>query len=87
MSKAQRLPELPEGLTVLHCNDWPNLETLPELPAELTVLQCSFTGITELPDLPEGLTELWCNKTPLAKDEKLIDALQKKHPSLTIYAE
>lgn len=84
-TKIESLPELPVGLTKLHCSNCPNIEELPELPVGLMKLHCTFTGITKLPELPAGLTEFWCYNTPLAKDKKLIDALQKKHPKLKIY--
>lgn len=50
------LPELPEGLYSLICNNNNNLTTLPELPDTLILLYCNNNKLTSLPKLPD--TEL-----------------------------
>lgn len=59
-NKLTELPELPESLIYLGCED-NKLTALPEnLPSSLAYLWCSDNLLTKLPDLPSTLQSLYC---------------------------
>ena len=75
-TKIIKLPELPEGLTELYCNDCPKLEILPELPAGITELDLvSCPKLEILPELPAGITVLQCSFTGITELPELPEGL------------
>ena len=74
------LPELPESLSELEC-DQNNLINLPHLEStNIIKLNCSDNNITELPDLPESLRELYCRNNPFNDEsiQKIIDFYERE---------
>jgi hypothetical protein len=69
------LPELPEGVTWLHCYH-NKLTSLPDtLPASLICLDCSHNQVTTLPDtLPVGLRYLKCIDNRLTRLPDILPA-------------
>jgi Leucine-rich repeat (LRR) protein len=63
-TQLKSLPNLPDGLRLLHCSHTPLL-SLPNLPVGLQELYCHFTPLISLPELPSGLQVLECGNTPL----------------------
>lgn len=59
-TKIKRLPDLPEGLILLVCENLPLLKSLPILPSSLLRLVCVNLPLTNLPTLPSRLTSLRC---------------------------
>ena len=72
--KITSLPELPETLTHLRCNNT-QLSVLPKLPETLTHLVCWNTQLSVLPKLPETLIRLDCSDTQLSVLPKLPETL------------
>jgi|UniRef100_A0A6C0H1A6 Leucine-rich repeat (LRR) protein len=59
------LPNLPENLIELYC-DQNQLILLPDnLPKNLCILNCSFNKLKFLPNLPNNLEYLYCNNNNL----------------------
>jgi hypothetical protein len=54
------LPELPESLIVIICNNC-SITELPILPIRLKKLYCHTNNINELPELPISLKTFFCN--------------------------
>ncbi len=59
LSNVEKLPELPQCLEMLKCND-NKLVELPELPGLLQYLYCYKNKLVELPYLPETLLDIKC---------------------------
>jgi Leucine-rich repeat (LRR) protein len=70
------LPELPNGIHILCCNNT-QITELPPLPSTLQKLFCYGTQITELPPLPSTLQELYCADTQITELPPLPSTLQK----------
>ena len=57
--KLEYLPELPDTLLTLYCNNC-GLKELPNLPEGLRHLKCSNNNLSSLPELPKSIVELRC---------------------------
>jgi len=81
--KLDKLPELPETLLTLYCNNC-GLYELPKLPKNLKHLKCSNNNLKELPELPDTITELRCygNKLSYNNLEEYKIWYDKKYPEI-----
>lgn len=72
------LPQLPNTLEELYCNENKLTSLVPEngtLPPKLKILQCMYNNLAYLPRLPNSLVDCFCNHNELVslfpKDEDI----------------
>jgi len=68
------LPEFPESLMYLDCDDC-YLQSLPKLPKNLKQLFCSYNKLKSLPELPDGLYFISCHSNNLTSLPELPESL------------